>query len=133
MKKLIYILVLSLFIFNCSKSDDDVTFLEKYDGTVWSSFDGYLYLRFVNNLNNPIESIYESNEGCYIYNSDLGSSITITINSNDTFECTIDDDKLTFTVSGNSLKMEMDGDYLLDEPVYLTKSSVDVDSFNRCR
>ena len=39
MKNIIYILALSLFIFNCSENDKpivepDLTFLEKYAGTV---------------------------------------------------------------------------------------------------
>ena len=61
MKKIIYILALSLFIFNCSSDDDNsstitTTFLEKFDGTVWKiqDIEGVFY-RFNDNLNNPVE------------------------------------------------------------------------------
>ena len=63
MKKIIYILVLSLFIFNCSKSDDDNspescnTFLECNDGSTWILDDDIvvIILRINDNINDPLE------------------------------------------------------------------------------
>jgi len=146
MKKVICILVLSLFLFNCSKSDDDnssATFLEKYDGTVWYSDDDGMYYRIVNNLNNPRE-IYWSNIDCYNYISFEFDPFT-TIDSNDTtFQYTIHFpgeggpfDVTTLTVTGNSLKVEtkfFEDVGVLDYSITFnfTKSSVDVDSLIKC-
>ena len=79
MKKIIYILALSLFVFNCSKDDIKVvnpTFLEKYDGTTWKYWNFMsnppkFYFRFIYDLNNPVEywwrsdSANESNNYCF--------------------------------------------------------------------
>ena len=56
MKKLIY-LFLTLLIVSCSSddsSDGNQLFLEKYDGVVWESDDGYFNIAFDNNTQSYI-------------------------------------------------------------------------------
>jgi hypothetical protein len=149
MKKLIYILVLSLFVFNCSKDDDEntnTTFLEKYENTVWysSENDAPSYIRFINNENNPLEYWIDLDD-CYNYYLDtFYEGDTISKNSNDTLEFTYLEsdggveykDIITLTVSGNSIEVKFK--YYENNELYesgtqnFTKSSIDVDSFNLC-
>ena len=114
MKNIIYMLVLFLLLSNCSKEvvdpkPDYSTFLEKYDGTVWKywNFDPnppQFYIRFINNINNPLE-IYSRPEGyCFEYaleiiDADQGGSITINSlgTSKDWLDNDISDDTLEYT------------------------------------
>ena len=71
MNKIIYIIILSLFLFHCDKSDDDEfgnTFLEKYEGTVWlkNNLEQTVYIRFINNTETPLE-YWVGSEKCYHY------------------------------------------------------------------
>ena len=151
MKKLIYILVLALFIFNCSKNDDDkssITFLEKYEDTVWLNNDDgeFIYIRFINNTITPLESWFGHNEiDCYYYFLEISSgSFKLTENSDDKLEFRINEyeegveyvDIVTLTVSGNSLKVESkyyeDGSLIDTDIIYLTQTNEDVDSFTIC-
>ena len=72
MKKLIYISIISLFIFGCSKSDDNPsdenTFLKIYEDTIWlnNEDEESVYIRFINNTRTPIEYWIEF-EDCYFY------------------------------------------------------------------
>lgn len=157
MKKLIYILVLPLFIFNCSKSDDDnlktpvddnlnTTFLEKYEGTVWISneLDVTSYIRFINNLNTPLENWIDMTDCYYYYLQTLYEGDTLSENSNDTLEFRyVESDEgveyldiITLTASGNTIEAEYkyyeDGDLYESGTLYLSKSSIDVDGFILC-
>lgn len=153
MKKIFYILVLSLFIFNCSNSDNDgsnMTFLAKYEGTVWVYSDSgeKTYARIINNLNSPFEFWIELGN-CYYYfletlDDGYYSGFTITKNSNDTFEVKFIEndgeveyiDLVTVNVSGSS--MEINSEYYEDGNLtdsyseFYTKTSIDLDSFILC-
>lgn len=153
MKKIFYIIVLSLFIFNCSKSDtngSNTTFLAKYEDTVWVYTDSGErdYLRVINSTNSPFEFWYEYGD-CYDYyletlDDDYYSAITITKNSNDTLKVKfVENDGgyeyiniATVTVSGNTMEIKYeyyeDGNLTDSYSEYYTKSSIDVDSFTTC-
>ena len=144
-------MVLALFIFNCSKNDDDkssITFLEKHEGTVWLNNDdgGFIYIRFINNKNTPLETWIGYDEiDCYYYflENSLGS-FTITENSDDKLEFRFIEkdegveyiDIITITVSGNSIKAESkyyeDGSLIETEITYFTQTNEDVDNLTIC-
>jgi hypothetical protein len=153
MKKFIYILVLSLFVFNCSKDDDEdinITFLEKYEGTIWEMDDDDdlydYYFRIIDNLNTPLEDwdIYEGDD-CYEYDlvslSEIGFEVTE--NSEDYFKIKylgssdeMVDYYISLTVIDNSLYLKYEGieNGIITQSstdVYLL-TSIDVDSFILC-
>lgn len=76
MKKIIYLFVLSIFVIGCSKPDDDIsndsnsniTFLEKFEGTVWlkDTQKQVLFLRFINRSETPLE-YWIKDISCYNY------------------------------------------------------------------
>lgn len=157
MKKLIYILLITPFIISCSKDDNDLklTFLEKYKETVWTlnEYESESYIRFINNINQPFESWLNLTD-CYYYELETlnygdGSPLPheITENSGDMLEISYysywdgnvyhEVEKYTLTVTGNSLKIERrfyeDGDLQnVDEPVFLKKTTDDVDNLTLC-
>ena len=149
MKKLFYLLFIPLLFFGCSDSNDDpsnISFLEKHEGTVWTSTeDGEtLYIRFINNVLSPFEYWFEF-EDCYYYQLDtLDELTTITENSNDklVFQYVEDDggleylDVITLSISGNTLEIFYqyyeNGDLYESGTDYLSKSSIDVDNLVLC-
>ena len=153
MKKIIYILVLSLFVFNCSKSDDDNSpescnnfFLECNDGSTWilhyASAD--MLLRINDNLNNPLEQwlIYDG-EDCYEYYSIIFGDATMTENTKD--KLVIKDDYVlegisgtstfTFSIVNGELKFIyqdiFDGESY-EEILILQETTIDVDKLTIC-
>ena len=150
MKKIIYCLVLSLFIFNCSKSDDDnlpescTTFLECNDGSTWIlDYDFAVVLFRINdNINNLLEQwvIYDS-EDCYYY---LGNTYvlyyTITENTKDKLVLKIDDasttSTLTFSIVNGELKLIVqeifDGELSYEDTLVLQETTIDVDKLTIC-
>ena len=150
MKKIIYCLVLSLFIFNCSKSDDDNssascnTFLECNDGSTWIlDYDFAVVLFRINdNINNLLEQwvIYDS-EDCYYY---LGNTYvlyyTITENTKDKLVLKIDDasttSTLTFSIVNGELKLIVqeifDGELSYEDTLVLQETTIDVDNLTIC-
>jgi len=150
MKKIIYILVLSLFVFNCSKSDDDNspescnTFLECNDGSTWIlDYDFAVVLFRINdNINNLLEQwvIYDS-EDCYYY---LGNTYvlyyTITENTKDKLVLKIDDasttSTLTFSIVNGELKLIVqeifDGELSYEDTLVLQETTIDVDNLTIC-
>ncbi|WP_370476560.1 hypothetical protein [Tamlana flava] len=153
MKKIIYVLALSLLMFNCSKSDNNddsiATFLEKYEGTVWvySSFDEEFYLRVIDNVNSPFE-FWEEYGDCYEYYlgtmDDDYDSVTTTKNSSNTLELKFVEELegveymvlFTLTVTGNSMEIKYalyeDGKLTDSYSEYLSKTSVNVDNLTLC-
>ena len=145
MKKIIYILVLSLFVFNCSKSDDDNspescnTFLECNDGSTWIlDYDFAVVLFRINdNINNLLEQwvIYDS-EDCYYY---LGNTYvlyyTITENTKDKLVLKIDDasttSTLTFSIVNGELKI-IDDYESIQEVLIFQETTIDVDKLTIC-
>ena len=150
MKKIIYFLVLSLFVFNCSKSDDDNspescnTFLECNDGSTWIlDYDFAVVLFRINdNINNLLEQwvIYDS-EDCYYY---LGNTYvlyyTITENTKDKLVLKIDDasttSTLTFSIVNGELKLIVqeifDGELSYEDTLVLQETTIDVDKLTIC-
>ncbi|MEL0456677.1 hypothetical protein WJN01_10585 [Flavobacteriaceae bacterium SZ-1-7] len=153
MKKIIYVLALSLLTFNCSKSDNNddsiATFLEKYDGTVWvySGFDETFYLRIIDNSNSPFE-FWEEYGDCFEYYlgimDDEYDSATTTKNSNNTLEVKFVEEfegveymvLFTLTVTGNSMEIKYslyeDGKLNDSFSEYLSKTSINVDDLILC-
>ena len=150
MKKIIYILVLSLFVFNCSKSDDDNssescnTFLECNDGSTWiMDSDGVINLwRINNNKNNLIELWdYFSVEECYNY-SRIGESDGLTITENTKDKLVIKNDygsgdieTLTFSIVNGELKIVYgitDSSETYEDTLVLQETTIDVDKLTIC-
>ena len=148
MKKIIYILVLSLFIFNCSKSDDDTcnTFLECNDGSTWIlNYDfssvSVLY-RINNNIKNPFEQwIIFDGEDCY-YQGDFEADFdfTITENTKDKLVINIDlgggdSETATFSIVNGELK-EIYSQYIsgesYEEILIFQETTIDVDNLTIC-
>lgn len=148
MKKLICILALSFFMFNCSKNDDNLstTFLEKYEGTVWVSndYDVTTYIRFINNIKTPLENWIDVTDCYHYYLETLYDGDILSKNSNDTLEFKYVEsdggveylDIITLTASSNTIKAEYkyyeDGDLYESGTIHFSKSSIDVDSFILC-
>lgn len=97
MKNLLFIFCLSfLVLFSCSSKENNsnITFLEKYDGTVWvrsGMKDGEnftLYMRFINDELNPFEFWeFYNNDQCNYYDSHgIAGKMSLTLNSNDTLK-----------------------------------------------
>jgi hypothetical protein len=149
MKKLIYILTISLFTFGCSKSDDNPsenTFLKIYEDTVWlnNEDEQSVYIRFINNIKTPIEYWIEF-EDCYFYILDRLSGENKIIESTEdklVFRYKENDDGIeymdivTLTITGNSIKVETEyyeNGVLVETDIYfLAKSSDDVDTLILC-
>ncbi|MFH4967275.1 hypothetical protein V8G61_03635 [Gaetbulibacter sp. M240] len=151
MKKSIYLIPFIFIIFTCSKSDPvtnttSQTFLEKYAGTVWTTSDDDVttYIRFVNNMNHPIEYWIDANECFYYLLEEFFENDAITQNLNDTIEFTYTEndgdivyvDIITVTVSGNTMVAAYE--YYEDDTLYesgsiiFIKSSEKVDDFILC-
>ena len=149
MKKIIYFLVLSLFVFNCSKSDDDNspescnTFLECNDGSTWIlDYDFAVVLFRINdNINNLLEQwvIYDS-EDCYYY---LGNTYvlyyTITENTKDKLVLKIDDasttSTLTFSIVNGELKLVIEvtaNGESFQVTLVFQETTIDVDNLTIC-
>mgnify|MGYP001029585720 CR=1 FL=1 len=150
MKKIIYCLVLSLFIFNCSKSDDDnlpescTTFLECNDGSTWILDDDIvvIILRINDNINDPLEQWFTIIGGadCYDYLSDILADYTITENTKDKLVFKADwgagdIQTLTFSIVNGELKIIdkyiLDGENIEDVRT-LPKTTIDVDNLTIC-
>lgn len=150
MKKLFHILILSLFIFSCSKSDDNPseenTFLKIYEDTAWLNDEDEesVYIRFINNPKAPIEYWIEF-EDCYFYILDRMSSESKIIENTAerlVFRHVENDEEIeyvdivTLTITGNSLKGETEfyeNGVLVETDInFLTKSSDDVDNLILC-
>jgi hypothetical protein len=111
MKTFIYLLMSCLIISSCSKSDDDIlTFLEKYDGSVWEDGGNDQYWRFINSLSTPIE-IWSDWGGCYYYDlvNLIEADLEIVENINNRLVLSYDDGEgdngiYTFTITGDSME-----------------------------
>jgi len=146
-KKLIFVLILPLFIISCSDSNDDdnVTFLEKYNNTVWVSndFDATIYGKITDNLNSPFE-MWALWENCFNYEANLLAGYTILENSENKFQCRFKateggveyTDLVTISVSNQTLTMEdkFSGDGIVLETFYLhfEKTTVNVGELPLC-
>ena len=149
--------VIMLFSFSACSSDDSsddsetVTFLVKYNGTVWveeeEEEENPDYLRVINNLNTPLERWhYSSYYECYnrypieMIAEDFGYS-KITKNTENTFgyiSVAHEGDKeyitdYVITINGSSLTKEekhydADGDLYLSKTIDYTNSTIDLDS-----
>ena len=148
-KKIIYFLVISLCIFSCSTTDDqnlDVTFLEKYEGTVWlkNNPEQVLYIRFINNPNTPLEYWIKDDTCFNYYLEKFFKDKSLTVNSENTLEFSyyrcIDATEcvniITLEVIENSIQLESkhfeDGILVATENLDYTKSNKDVDNFILC-
>ena len=147
MKKIIYILVLSLFIFNCSSDDDNSsdscdTFLECNDGSTWIlNYDfssvSVLY-RINNNIKNPFEQwIIFDGEDCY-YQGDFEADFdfTITENTKDKLVIKYDDgsgeiETLTCSIVNGELKI-IDDYESIQEVLIFQETTIDVDKLTIC-
>lgn len=149
MKKL-FLLTLSLILLNCSNDDNNSndntkTFLENYAGTSWqNTIDIQFYLRFINNLNSPMETYFDFLD-CYIYTKfNLAEEVAeIILNEGDVLKIKYGpldgyEGTYTLTVSGNNLKFEDDYQSTDDvndagvDILYFTKTSVDLDALTKC-
>jgi hypothetical protein len=147
MKKIIYFLVLSLFIFNCSKSDDDNssdscdTFLECNDGSKWIiDYEGYgvMLLRIKDNINTPFEQwVTVVGEDCYYrFGFDDTGGFTITENTKDKLVIKYDDgsgeiETLTCSIVNGELKI-IDDYESIQEVLIFQETTIDVDKLTIC-
>lgn len=136
-KFLFLFIVLGLTLsFNACSSDDDgpQTFLEKYDGTIWTFSGEDIYIRIIDNESIILEEWYLDND-CYEHDTLNYEVLEIIENSTDKLVIKITDDgeteTFTFTIEGEVLTVvitEVDG----FETVTLIKTSVNVDEFEIC-
>ncbi|MEN8125772.1 MAG: hypothetical protein ABFR32_11655 [Bacteroidota bacterium] len=136
-KFLFLFIVLGLTLsFNACSSDDDEpqTFLEKYDGTIWTFSGEDIYIRIIDNESIILEEWYLDND-CYEHDTLNYEVLEIIENSTDKLIIKITDDgeteTFTFTIEGEVLTVvitEVDG----FETVSLIKTSVNVDEFEIC-
>lgn len=136
-KFLFLFIVLGLTLsFNACSSDDDEpqTFLEKYDGTIWTFSGEDIYIRIIDNESIILEEWYLDND-CYEHDTLNYEVLEIIENSTDKLVIKITDDgeteTFTFTIEGEVLTVvitEVDG----FETVSLIKTSVNVDEFEIC-
>lgn len=149
MKKLLFLLFVPLLFLSCSNDDDDnnttVTFLEKYNNTVWvlSDEDHTMYARFHNSISAPIE-VWDSWDGCYYYEANVLEGYIILENSEEKFECRYTEmdggvaymDLLTIRISGETMVAESkyyeDDALIYSETQYFQKSTVNVDNLPLC-
>lgn len=152
MKNILFILSVSfLLLFSCSSGDDNsiITFLEKYDGTVWvrnGMEDGEnftLYMRFINYELNPFEFWEFYNNQCNYYDSHgIAGEMSLTLNSNDTLKFeyfniingaiqTLYKSTITSDSNNMFLKVEeyQNGVLISTKEYTYNWSSVDVDNF----
>lgn len=148
MKKLVYVLPIILIFFACSSNDsvdipESETFLERYDSTVWvtNTDDTNNYIRFVNDLNHPIEYWLDGGACFYYMREDFTSEGSLIENLNNTLAFqyiendgdTIYLDKVTITISGSIMvaTYEYYENSVLYESgsIYFTKSTKSVDDF----
>ncbi|NNK83775.1 MAG: hypothetical protein HKO92_11680 [Flavobacteriaceae bacterium] len=148
MKKILLILVLSLFIVSCSDSDDEQTFLEKHEGTVWELVNPEIveYLRINNNESTPfgfwVRNLDE--EDCYYYDNDVLNDAIIKENSNNTFEFELSEiyeeiqylSRIKITINGDIMIVIIEeysnGELYETDTENFERSSADVDSFILC-
>lgn len=146
--KIIIYAFIYCFFFTCSNEDDtfNTTFLKKYEGTVWlkESPMEYVFIRFIDNNNTPLEFWVNGFECYYHYTETLCGDNTLTINNEDILEfkyfrnCDQTDyvNIITLKASGNSMELESkfyEDDILMAvEILNYTKSNQDVDSFKIC-
>ena len=133
---LLFTILLGLIVsFNgCSDDDDEPqTFLEKYDGTIWSLCGKDIYIRFNDNMNKFIEE-WDGDVDCYYYSNWDTEFIEFIKNSKDRLVIKIteegESETITFTVQGDVLKGVVNDN--LDELSYFNKTSVNVDGFEIC-
>ncbi|GAA4281061.1 hypothetical protein [Gaetbulibacter aestuarii] len=148
MKKIIYLLPLILISFTCSNNDsvdipESETFLERYDSTVWVSNtdDKNNYIRFLNDLDHPIEYWLDGGACFYYMREDftMQGSIIENLNNRLAFQYFENDgdttylDKVTITISGSIMiaSYEFYENETLYESgsIYFTKSNKSVDDF----
>jgi len=150
MKKLIYFLVIILFVFNCDRTSDEIletTFLEKHEGTVWlkNNPEQILLIRFINNTDAPLE-YWINEETCYSYYLErIYEGNSLTINSEDILEFSyyrcIDATDCVNIITLNILDKMMlleskhyeDEILISSEYIGYSKSNENVDSFNLCK
>ena len=148
MKKIFFLLVLSLIVFNCSEDDEGnvtITFLEKHGGSIWQESGSVEYFfRFINNVDNPLESWFLW-DNCYEYSlTDFGESQTIIRNSNNTLEVEFIEfdggfeyrELVVITVSGSSLELAYEffenGELYESGSEFYVASSTNVDDLDLC-
>lgn len=151
MKKIMYLLPIFLILFTCSKSDNEnppnvTTFLEQYENTVWISNadEANTYVRFVNDLNHPIEFWIDNGDCFYFDQEDFSEGGSVTKNLNNILEFTYSEtygdieyvEIVTITISGNSMVASYvdyeNGEKIGSGSIYFTKSTENVDDFILC-
>ena len=147
-KKLIFVFILPFLIVACSSDNDDdgdITFLEKYNNTVWVSndFDATIFAKITNNLNSPFE-MWALWENCFDYEANLLAGYTILENSGNKFQCRLKateggieyTDLVTFSVSDQMLTIEdifsEDGTVMQTFYLYFEKTTVNVGELPLC-
>ena len=136
------LLGLSVCLSSCSDDDEPQTFLEKYDGTKWTTIGNIPkpdYFRIKNNKSKFMDQWYYTiTNDCFIYydNSILPGSFEITENSGDTFIIKTTEIEFpktyTFTIQGEYLNIlyQKEGDS--DLTTLLKKTTEDVDNLPIC-
>ncbi len=148
MKKLLLLLVTSVLFFACSSDDDndsEMTFLEKYNNTVWVYTDSESteYARIHNNLAAPVE-VWESSGDCYYYDDNIFADFTILENSEKKFELRYIEiyegveykEIITIRIANDTLLADVhyyeDGALLISENRTMSKTTVNVDNLPLC-
>ncbi|GAA4281060.1 hypothetical protein [Gaetbulibacter aestuarii] len=151
MKKLIYLLPIFLILFTCNNKDNvndtnPETFLEQFENTVWlSNVDEVnTYIRFINDLNHPIEFWVDEGDCFYYDQEDFSEGGSVSENLNNILEFTYSEtygdieyvEIVTVTVSGNTMVVKYvdyeNGEIIESGSVYFSKSTENVDDFTLC-
>tara|TARA_B100000686_G_C16513713_1_gene823494 strand:+ start:440 stop:871 length:432 start_codon:yes stop_codon:yes gene_type:complete len=138
MKKLLLVLVFLTLTNSCSKSDDDQTFLERYDGVgfyydevypvvnYWYFYNSNVFLKYVETSEYGVacDSVSEG------FSDYFQGTISIVTNKNNNLLVEITSDDLSyppysieFNVSGNNLTINSDGEIINATKTDVTRSS----------
>ena len=152
MKKLIYILVLSLFVFNCSKNDDDEvvqcdTFLSCNNSITWKNVETFnnseysFYIKLNDNENNPFKTwVSTSTIDCgYDYFGEPDMQFQVLENSKDKLIVKViwpegDDGYETWTMTIQNDRLKLVSVYYQQEQINILfdKTSENIDAFIFC-
>ena len=137
-----FILLIIPFLINSCGSDDNggdepKTFLEKYDGSVWTNQTGF-NISFINNLYEPVKMWeYVTPPNCYeieVFDED-DSNFLIIENSENKLVFEVGDWTYTYSLSGDSIIWLSEGielGQIVYETMSLSTSSLNINNLTIC-
>jgi hypothetical protein len=134
------ILFFATTLISCSNNDTDDsesnTLLESLNNTTWKFQESDGFLRFMNNIDNPLEEWYINGANCYEHSfRAVIDDISVLENTKDIFTLkAINRDNRTvvmsFSKSGESLRVDIDKGELLT--IFMSKTSENLDNLMIC-